>query len=289
MKLYKYISTLIIAFLISGLTIGQDLISAKELAKIMKNDNVVVVDTRKTKDYNKTHIKGAIHVYQGDLDVKTPVKGVLKKPSELATFFGKKGISEKNEIVLYCNKGTNAGRVYWALKYMGANNVKILDGQMKAWKSDRKPITKKASTRKVTTFNKTLHKEYSARMSDVKKSMNDASIVLIDARDADEYNGTKENKKNETLRKGHIPGAISIPKSSLVDSKSKLKSKDALAAIFNKAGVTSDKKVIIYCKSSSRAGLEFMALTSILGYKNVKVYDGAFYEWEAIASNDVVK
>ena len=140
MKLYKYISTLVIAFLISSLAIGQDLISAKELANKMKDDNVVVVDTRKTKDYNKTHIKGAIHLYQDDLNVKTPVKGVLKKPSELAAYFGSKGISEKDEIVLYCNKGTNAGRVYWALKYMGAENVKILDGQMKAWKSARKPM-----------------------------------------------------------------------------------------------------------------------------------------------------
>ncbi len=288
MKLYKYISTLVIAFLISSLAIGQDLITAKELAKIIDNDNIVVVDTRKAKDYSKTHIKGAIHVYQGDLNVKTPVKGVLKKPSELATYLGSKGISEKNEIVLYCNKGTNAGRVYWALKYMGAENVKILDGQMKAWKAERKPITKKASTRKATTFNKTLHKEYLARMSDVKKSVNDTDIVLIDARDIEEYNGTKKDDK-DNLRKGHIPGAISIPKKSLVDSKSKLKSKDALAAIFNKSGATSDKTIIIYCKSSSRAGLEFMALTSVLGYKNVKVYDGAFYEWEAIASNEVVK
>jgi len=285
MKTYKYISTLIIAFLISSLAIGQDLISAKELAKIIKDDNVVVVDTRKAKDYNKTHIKGAIHIYQGDLNTDKPVKSMLKKPSDLSSFLGSKGISEKNEIILYCNKGTNAGRVYWALKYMGAENVKILDGQMKAWKAERKPITKKASTRKATTFNKTLHKEYLARMSDVKKSVNDASIVLIDARDTDEYDGTKEDK----LRKGHIPGAISIPKSSLVDSKSKLKSKEALATIFNNAGVTSDKKVIIYCKSSSRAGLEFMALTSVLGYKNVKVYDGAFYEWESVAGNDVVK
>jgi thiosulfate/3-mercaptopyruvate sulfurtransferase len=121
-----------------------------------------------------------------------------------------------------------------------------------------------------------MHKEFLARMSDVKKSVNDANIVLIDARDLEEYNGTKEDK----LRKGHIPGAISIPKSTLVDSKSKLKSKDALAAIFNDAGATSDK---------TRAGLEFMALTSVLGYKNVKVYDGAFYEWESIAGNEVVK
>ena len=284
MKLYKYISTLIIAFLISGLAVGQDLITAKELAKKMKDDNVVVIDTRKTKDYNKTHIKGAIHLYQGELNNDKPIKGMLKKPSELATILGNKGISEKNEIILYCNKGTNAGRVYWVLKYMGAENVKVLDGQMKAWKAERKPITKKASTRKATAFNKKMHKEYLARMSDVKKSVSNPNIVLIDARDINEFDGTKEDK----IRKGHIPSAVNIPKSSLVDSKSKLKSKDALAIIFKNAGVTPDKQVIIYCKTSSRAGLEFLALTSVLDYKNVKVYDGAFYEWESIAGNEVV-
>lgn len=285
MKSYKYIFSLAIAILLSTIAIGQDLISAKELASKMKDDNVVVIDARKTKDYAKVHIKGAINVYAGSIDKNTPVKSTLKTPNEIAKILGSKGVSEKNEIIIYCNKATNAGRLYWALKYMGANNVKILDGQMKAWKAIRKPITKTPSTRKATTFNKTLHKEYLARISDVKRSINDANVVLIDARNLDEYNGTDETK----LRKGHIPGAVNIPNVSLMDSKHILKSKAELQAIFTKAGVTADKTIIIYCKSSFRAGIEFLALTSVLNYPNVKVYDGAFYEWESIAGNNVVK
>ena len=168
---------------------------------------------------------------------------------------------------------------------MGAENVKILDGHLGAWKKGRKPITKKATTRPATTFNKTIHKEYAARMTDVKKAISNPNVVIVDARTIEEFNGTDDTD----LRKGHIPSSISIPNTELMDSKSVMKSAEALQALYTSKGVTADKTVIIYCKSSSRAGIEFMALTSILKYPNVKVYDGAFYEWEAIAANQVEK
>ena len=251
----------------------------------MKDDNLIIVSARKTKDYQKSHIKGAIHLYPGDLNTDSPVKSTIKKPSEIATILGQKGISEKSEIVIYCNKGTNAGRLYWILKYMGAEDVKILDGHLGAWKKGRKPITKKASTKPATTFNKSIHKEYAARMSDVKKAISNPNVVIVDARSIEEFNGTDDTE----LRKGHIPSAINIPNTELMDSKSVMKNAEALKALYASKGVTADKTVIIYCKSSSRAGIEFMALTSILKYPNVKVYDGAFYEWEAIAANKVEK
>lgn len=286
MKLFKYSFSLIVAFLLTGMAFAQDYISVKELSKKLKDPNTVLVSARKTKDYAKVHIKGAINVYPGDLEGSGPVKSMLKKPSEIAQILGEKGISEKNEIVIYCNKGTNAGRLYWILKYMGAENVKILDGHLDAWKAGRKPITKKADKRTATTFNANIHKDYLCRMRDVKQAISTESFVVIDARSAEEYTGEKEEKD---MRCGHIPNAVNIPIADLMDAKHKLKSADQLKQIFESKGVTPDKTVILYCKSSYRAGLEFMALTSILKYPNVKVYDGALMEWEAVAANEVVK
>jgi thiosulfate/3-mercaptopyruvate sulfurtransferase len=286
MKFYKYTLSLIIAFLITGTAIAQDFISVNELSKKLKDDNLVLVSARKPAEYKKSHIKGAINVYPGELENSAPVKSTLKKPTEIATILGNKGISEKSEIVIYCNKGTNAGRLYWILKYSGAENVKILDGQLGAWKKGRKPITKKPTSLSPKTFNLKLHKEYACRMRDVKKAIATDNMVLIDARAVEEFNGTKHD---EGMRGGHIPTAINIPNTDLMDNKFKLKSKEELQKLFASKGVTPDKTVILCCKSSYRAGIEFAVLTSVLNYPNVKVYDGAMFEWEAIAANEVVK
>ena len=118
-------------------------------------------------------------------------------------------------------------------------------------------------------------------MSEVKSSIGSAAIV--DARSADEYKGVAET----TLRKGHIPGTINLEYTNMMDAKGLLKSNDALQKIFNDAGITKDKKVIIYCESGVRAGIIFLALKSALNYPNVKVYDGAYAEWQSVSANKV--
>jgi thiosulfate/3-mercaptopyruvate sulfurtransferase len=167
---------------------------------------------------------------------------------------------------------------------MGAENVKILNGELKAWKTGRKPITKTPTKGKSTTFTLNVKSEYLAKMDEVMNATTNASYVIIDARSAEEYLGTDESE----LRKGHIPGAINIDYKEMLDAKGMLKSKDALAALFTAKGVSQDKTIIIYCASSVRASIEFFALTSILNYPNVKVYDGAFNEWESLTSNKVL-
>ncbi|MCK5703583.1 MAG: hypothetical protein KAI29_20640, partial [Cyclobacteriaceae bacterium] len=107
---------------------GQDIISAQELAKIIKKDNVVLVSARTASDYKKVHITGAVHINHTDLYNEVPVKNMLKNPGEIATILGSKGISESKTIVLYDDgTGKYSGRLYWILSYLGAKDVKILD------------------------------------------------------------------------------------------------------------------------------------------------------------------
>jgi thiosulfate/3-mercaptopyruvate sulfurtransferase len=162
--------------------------------------------------------------------------------------------------------------------------VKLLNGEITAWKAGRKPITKTASKGKATQFVANIKPQYLAKMDEVELATKDASYIIIDARTPEEYNGTNETD----LRKGHIPGAININYTDVLDANGKLKSKDALKSLYEAKGVSPDKNVIIYCASSVRAAIEFFALTSILNYPYVKVYDGAFNEWQADASNKVV-
>jgi len=117
-----------------------------------------------------------------------------KSTAEIAKLLGEKGISESNEIVLYDN-GTSkySGRLYWVLKYMGAKDVKILNGELEAWKAGRKPITKAPATRTAVTFTANVQPQYLAKMDDIVKATAGGNYVIIDARTAEEFAGTDED------------------------------------------------------------------------------------------------
>jgi len=238
------------------------LISVDALTKLIKDPNVVVIDARPASDYLKTHIDGAIGLDVTTLCNTTPVEGTLKPVSELASIFGKNGVSQKNKIVIYCKSGINAGRMYWILKYLGCADVSILDGQLDAWFAARKPITKNAKRLNAVTFTPSVNAAIFVDKAYVKSKLN--SVVLIDSRKKEDYDA------------GHIGNAVNIPSESLID-KSKLKPVSELTTLLSK--VPKDKEVILYCKTGTTAGFMYFVLKSILNYSNVKVYDGAYLDW----------
>jgi thiosulfate/3-mercaptopyruvate sulfurtransferase len=250
----------------------------------MKNDDVVVVSARTAADYKKVHITGAVHINHSDLYKDGPVKNMLNSPEEIAKVLGAAGISESKKIILYDDgSGKYAGRMYWILSYLGAKDVKVLDGHMKAWRAARKPVTKNPTNVKAVTFTPNVNKDLIASMNEVKASIGSTTTAIIDARSSAEFGGQSET----ALRKGHIPGSINLEYTTVMDAQGKLKSNDALQKIFSDAGITKDKKVIIYCESGVRAGIIFLALKSALNYPNVKVYDGAYSEWQSLSANKV--
>lgn len=269
--------TSILLFIFSSIN-AQDIISAKDLSVKMKNKNCVVISAVKSNHYSsKDHIKGSINVPYKSLHKAGAVAGVLKSPAELAAIFGKKGVSNTSSIVVYDNgKGKYAGRLYWVLKYLGCADVKILNGGMISWKVSRKPITKVPSNKPKKTFTPKVNSSIFAKINDVKSG----KYLIVDVRSSDEFKGIKEGSK------GHIPKAINFNYSKVLTNGS-LKSKSSLLSSFKAAGITPDKKIILYCETSVRAGIVFHALKSVCKYPNVKVYDGALNEW--VVSNKVAK
>lgn len=261
---------IVLIFILSSMNINaQDFISAKELAVKVKKKECIVIYAGKAKKYAKAHIKGAIHIHYKELNSSSA--GKLKSPSAVAAILGSKGVSNSKPIVVYDNgSGKYAGRMYWVLKYLGAKNVKILNGGYKAWFAARKPFATSATTLPKTTFTPSVKYAYNAKLKDVKSG----AYLIVDVRPADEYAGETEKSLG-----GHIPGAVNFHFKKVLDAKGKFKSKAELASAFKSAGITSDKKIVLYCKTSVRAGVVFLALKSILGYPNVKVYDGALNEW----------
>ena len=275
-QIFKNI-TIVIAFLFVLPTVFAqvDFITADEYKDLVKADkNVVTVHAGKAKNYDANHIKGSILVSYKDTDKAGDVKGLMLDPADLAKLFGESGISEKNTIVLYDNGSQKySTRMYWLLKYLGAPNVKILHKDKDAWRKARLILVSAPTKGKATTFTPKVDNSILATMADVEKSKDDANVILIDVRAADEFDGTAE-KSN-----GHIPGAVNINHKDFLTDTEAFKSTEELKALVEKVGATPDKTIILYCITSIRGAVAYVAFKNILNYPNVKLYDGAEQEW----------
>lgn len=280
---------LILSFIaISSLALAgfaQDLISVTDLSAKLKDPNFVVVSAEVETEYAKVHITDAVNVPYTGLEKKVAtVEGLLITPEEVAKILGAKGVSEKKTIVVYDEgAGKYAGRVYWILKYLGASNVKILDGGLIAWKAARKPVTKNPTMAKPATFTASVNNSILASMKDVQAAVGNSKIVLVDFHEAALFSG------KDPKGKGRIAGSVNIDHTTLLDAKGLYKPKSELEKLFSSVGVSSDKTIYVYCSSGTRASKGFFALKSILGYPNVKIYEGGLNEWGATASNKVEK
>ena len=283
MKLNNLILLVLVLFVASAVS-AQDVISATELAKTYKGKDVVVICATSANNY-KVHITGSVNVPHSSMYKGKAAEAYINSPAEMAKVLGAAGVSADKNIVVYDEGSAKyAGRMYWMLKYLGAANVKMLDGNLKAWKAKRKPITGTPTKASAATFTPKVDASQLATMDEVKKAVGNSAYVLVDARTPEEFAGTADS---ETLsRKGHIPGAVNVNHESVMDGKGLLKPNDALKAMFEGKGITTDKTAIVYCETSVRAGVVYLALKG-LGYSNVKVYDGAYLEWQATASNKV--
>jgi thiosulfate/3-mercaptopyruvate sulfurtransferase len=281
----KMFISILVFFVLAMTGIAQDLISVADLSAKLKDPNFVVVSAEVETEYAKVHITDAVNVPYTSLEKKVgAVEGLIISPDEMAKALGAKGVNEKKTIVVYDEgAGKYAGRVYWILKYLGAPNVKILDGGLIAWKAGRKPVTKNPTMAKPATFTPGVDNSIFASMKDVQTAVGNSKIALVDFHEAALFSG------KDPKGKGRIVGSVNVDHTTLLDAKGLYKPKAELEKIFSSGGVTSDKTIYVYCSSGARASKGFFALKSILGYPNVKLFDGGLNEWVATPSNKVEK
>ncbi len=263
-----------------------DVITAKDLSKSLKGEDIQIISARNPSDYAQRHITGAINLHHKDLYRTEGVDAVLKPLNELAEILGAKGITESKKIVVYDDgENKSAGRIYWILKYLGAKEVQILDGHIKSWMKSRLPVTDKVTEAKPVKFTLNVQSDIYASMDYVIKNKTGADVLLVDVRSADEFAGIDSDEM--IVRKGHIPGAVNFEYENVLNGDGTLKRQSELREIFLAAGISGDSEIILYCASSVRAGIVYLAMKSLMEFPRVRVYDGAYYEWESLASNPV--
>ena len=250
------------AFIAVGLCVkSQVSISAKDfVAELKANKNLVVIDVQAPDVYAKQHIKGAINIPHKNLYKPGPIEGQFKDAEELAGIFGKSGVSNTSKIVVYDDGSQKYNsRVWLVLKYLGATDVQLLHKEASLMEAARVPMTNVAVSLKSVSFTPTINPEMNIDMASVKTLLDKPGVILLDAREKDEYEGMDKDKKS----KGHLPGAIFINYKEVLTPTGAFKSKDEIIATAAKFGATPDKEVIIYCQTGIKASVLYIALKEI--------------------------
>ena len=261
----------------------KDVISVADFKQMVKeNADLVILDANKSKGYQAAHIKNAIFINHNDLYQDGEIKGLIKSPEELAVIFGELGVGGDRPVVITDDGSQKySSRVYWILKYLGYDNAVLLHKDKKAWAAARLALTAEPGKANPTTFTVEVQPEIYANIDDVSIAQDNPMKVLVDARTNEEFIGDHKNSE------GHIPGAINLNHLNLLTDSGAFKSKAEIEKIANELGLTPDKELIFYCRTSVRAGVPYFAFANILGYEKLKVYDGAYLEWSA--NKDVVQ
>ncbi len=256
------------------------LVSTNWLAEHLKDPDLVLIGVGTAESYGKGHIPGAVLLTLAEVSAKgVPLTLELPPMGDLAETFRGKGVSDQSRIVIYTMESSiqSTTRVYLTLDAMGlARNTSLLNGGFNLWKAEGREVTTAVPAVRRGNVQPCEQHDIVVEAGYVRSSVHHAGIGIVDARLPAFYSG--EQIPNGQ-RAGHIPGAANVPFNSLVDEQGKLKSKEAITALFTAAGIKSGDQVVSYCHIGQQATVVYFA-ARYLGY-DARLYDGSWQDWSA--------
>jgi thiosulfate/3-mercaptopyruvate sulfurtransferase len=248
-------------------------------------EKVEITTVSGRENYAKGHIPGAAYVdLLGELTDPTQKGMYAPMPSakQFATVMSRIGVGEGTRAVLYDDfLGPYATRIWWMLRAFGFDNAAVLNGGLRKWKSEGRPLSTKAAAYPPATFIPRPRPELNASKEDVLAAIADKGVCLVNALLEPEYTGDPMFPHHYG-RPGHIPRSVNVPFTSVVDmnANNQFVSADQLRKRFADAGALTSDRVITYCGGAIAASQTAFLLT-LLGKENVAVYNGSMMEWGA--------
>jgi thiosulfate/3-mercaptopyruvate sulfurtransferase len=243
---------------------------------------IVEVDVD-TAAYDQGHVPGAIGWNWTTELCDTVVRDIVPK-KKLEQLLGASGITPDTTIVLYGdNNNWFAAWAFWQLKVYGHRDVRIMDGGRKKWLAEGRDLeTSRPSLTSTTYSAKEPDLSIRAFLPEVQQALGKGNSAMVDVRSPQEFTGeilAPPGLPETCQRGGHIPGAKSIPWGKACNEDGTFKSREELTALYGGQGITPDKNVIAYCRIGERSSHTWFVLKHLLGYPNVKNYDGSWTEW----------
>jgi thiosulfate/3-mercaptopyruvate sulfurtransferase len=262
------------------------LVTAEWAEANLEAPGVVFVEVDEdTSAYDAGHIPGAVKI-DWKQELQDPVRRDFIDQAGFEKLLSAKGIANNDQVILYGgNNNWFAAYAYWYFKLYGHESVKLLDGGRKKWELDGRPLATGAVTREETS--------YSAKEQDASiRAFRDEVVAaigtknLIDVRSPDEFSGKllapAHLPQEQAQRAGHIPTALNVPWSKAANEDGTFRSDEELRELYKDAGIDDSKSTIAYCRIGERSSHTWFALHELLGYSDVKNYDGSWTEYGSL-------
>ena len=261
------------------------LVTTEWLAEHLGGHGLVVAEVDENPDlYEEGHIPSAVKLHWKEDLQHALVRDVVTK-EQFERLMGERGIANDTTVVLYGDKNNwFAAYAYWYLKVYGHEDVRLLDGGRQKWIDEGREMTLAAPAPASAAYTAPeLDESIRVRRDEVITGLDDPGVVLVDVRSPQEFAGElvapPGYEQEGASRAGHIPGARSIPWATAVRDDGTIRSLDELRELYASQGVTPDREVRAYCRIGERSAHTWFVLRELLGYENVKNYDGSWTEW----------
>ena len=240
-----------------------------------------LVEVSKSNSYKKEHIPGAVNVkWSSEVFLPYTNRMVLDYAS-MQVVMKKLGVTPDTHIVIYGDSLTMATRFYWTLKFWNVEKISVMDGTKKAWKAEGRPMTTDVPAVEPRDYPLKYPpngKIYAVKEFDVMRGLATGKVLFVDTRPKPHYDG-KKFSVSKWVRSGHIPGAVQWAAPEEVSKDGKFLPVEELKKLAEERGITGDKETIVYCNTGVRSSTTWFILSELLGYENVKNYDGSIREW----------
>jgi thiosulfate/3-mercaptopyruvate sulfurtransferase len=262
------------------------LVDTAWVAEHLNDPNVRIVESNEDiLLYDQGHIPGAIKIdWVADLNDQV-VRDYLDR-EHFEQLLSAKGIGNDTTVVFYGDKNNWwATYALWVFKLYGHKDARIMNGGRAKWIAEGRDLTKAAPSYAPASYKAPERDDKTIRAfrDQVREHIKKSGVALVDVRSPQEYSGERthmpEYPQEGTLRGGHIPTAVSIPWAKAVKEDSTFKSTADLQELYGSQGVTPDKDVVAYCRIGERSSHTWFVLTYLLGYPQVRNYDGSWTEW----------